>query len=97
MVGLRELARRCLDPISFPSDVGARVLTLLEGTASPVPNHERLNYWLLDWLERCSKHGWRLIKDDIPIPEPVFSVFPISTAASDVRGKPVAIDLAITT
>jgi hypothetical protein len=26
---------------------------------------------MIEWLERCAKANWRLIKDNIPFPEPV--------------------------
>jgi hypothetical protein len=71
LIGLREMARHCADSVAAPGDIGERVLALWRATVSPNPNHQMLNAWMIEWLERCAKANWRLLRDNTPVPEPV--------------------------
>jgi hypothetical protein len=70
-VGLRELIRRQPHLVSIPSEIGDHVLALWRANVSPNLNHQRLNAWMIEWLERCAKANWQLVKDNIPFPDPV--------------------------
>jgi hypothetical protein len=71
LVGLREMVRRQPNLATLPNEIGNHVLALWRTTESPNPNHQRLYAWMIEWLERCAKANWRLVKDNIPVPEPV--------------------------
>jgi len=87
LAGLREMVRRRAHRIRFAPEIGERALTLLKATDSPLPNHQRLDAWLSDWLDRCAKHGWQLLRDNIPVPESVVLEPPILPATTDVSPK----------
>jgi hypothetical protein len=76
-VGLREMIRRQPNQVAVPNEIGDHVLALWRTTVSPNLNHQRLNAWMIEWLERCAKANWQLVKDTIPFPDPVV---PILTA-----------------
>ena len=71
LIGLRELSRRRPDSISIPENIGSQVLARWQTTVSENPNHEMLKAWMVEWLEKCAKANWQLVKDNIPLPQPV--------------------------
>ncbi len=62
-LGLRAMAHRRRDGVSVLPDAGDRILHLWQQVESPLPNSQRLNHWMIRWLERCAASGWTLVKD----------------------------------
>ena len=62
-LGLHELARLRRDSVQVQAEVGERILSLLANADAASDLQRRLHAWIMDWLQRCAKSDWILVKD----------------------------------
>ncbi len=63
-LGLREMARLRSDRVVVPAKAGEQILTLWKNSKGYNDKQQRLNIWMIDWLERCKKSDWVLVPDN---------------------------------
>ncbi|MEN9865077.1 MAG: hypothetical protein RL748_667, partial [Pseudomonadota bacterium] len=74
LLGLRAMVRVRRDTLTFPTESGERILTLWHANQSENANHVALNSWMISWLERCKGRSWKLSRDNLPLPKPIYEV-----------------------
>ena len=65
-LGLREMTRLHPDGVLVPAGTGNQILELWK-QAQPSTSSlrlEKLNAWMIEWLERCCAADWRLVRDE---------------------------------
>jgi hypothetical protein len=73
-LGLREIARMQPGHITVQAELGDRVLTLWKNSTGYTTKQNVMNFWMIDWLERCAQSGWMLIPDHMPFAEAIASL-----------------------
>jgi hypothetical protein len=66
-LGVRTVNAASPRPLRLDPAVAGEHLRLWQEAAPMRPGQQRLNQWMLDWLEAAEADEWRLPKDDAPL------------------------------
>ncbi|HSS78514.1 MAG TPA: hypothetical protein VLV54_17445 [Thermoanaerobaculia bacterium] len=66
-LGLRVIAAHRKKPLRLSKAEGDLVLQLWREAEPENAKLQRLNRWMIGWLERCAAAGWRLLPDETPL------------------------------
>jgi hypothetical protein len=66
-LGLRAIAMNRRTPMRLPKAEGDLILQLWREAEPENSKLQRLNRWMIGWLERCAAAGWRLLPDETPL------------------------------